>query len=64
MFGNNHRKVEKPIPSTGSDLGLGLSQRVDFQSTTPESLGQGRNMDSGKPDGPEKGSVWGGHTLG
>lgn len=61
---NVSRTSEKPTPSSGGDLSKGLSHHEKFHSTTPESLGQGRNMDSGKPDGPQKGSAWGGHKLG
>lgn len=57
-------KTENPIPSKGEDLSLGVSERVGFEGTTPSSLGMGRNEDSGKPDGPQKGSAGDGCSWG
>lgn len=50
-------KSSRPNPSSGGQLADGLSMRMDIASVTPESLGMGRNVSNGKPDGPVKGSV-------
>lgn len=50
-------KSSRPNPSAGGSLADGLSTRVSIASVTPESLGMGRNLSNGKPDGPAKGSV-------
>lgn len=54
---------EKAIPSGGSDLSMGLSERVKI-TETPEQLGEGRNEDNGKPNGPDKSSASGGFKFG
>lgn len=59
-----HDMHEKPIPSAGASLPLGLSNREKFKDTSPESLGEGGNEDNGKPKGPQKGSVPGGFEWG
>lgn len=44
-------------PSRGSDLVMGLSECESFEAEEPDSLGEGRNDATGKPDGPEKGAI-------
>lgn len=58
------KKGEKPIPSSGEDLSLGVSERVGFESTSPDSLGMGRNEDNGKPNGPQKSPIGDGMRWG
>lgn len=50
-------KKSRPNPSQGGSIADGLSCRMDISGVTPESLGMGRNVSNGKPDGPEKGPV-------
>lgn len=46
----------RSVPSNGSDLSMGLSERMAI-TETPDQLGEGRNVSNGKPTGPQKGKV-------
>lgn len=50
-------KKPRTPDSEGQSLGMGLSCRIPFHDETVESLGEGRDESTGKPDGPEEGSV-------
>lgn len=50
-------KKPRTPESAGSNLAMGLSCCYPFNSESPESLGEGRNVSTGKPDGPQKGKV-------
>lgn len=54
LFGD--KSPRKP-PSQGADLAMGLSCKIPFESEDPDELGMGRDMSTGKPDGPEMGKV-------
>jgi hypothetical protein len=54
VFGDKSPRT--PI-STGSDLARGLSCCMPFHDESPESLGEGRDVSTGKPDGPQMGKV-------
>ncbi len=47
----------RKMPSKGADLSLGLSCREPFEAESEDDLGMGRDMSTGKPDGPEMGKV-------
>lgn len=57
-----YSKEHKPS-ETGSSLGMGLSERSTI-TEYPEDLGQGRDIYSGKPYGPEKRSIGRGQRFG
>lgn len=50
-------KTVRKMPSKGQDLSMGLSCRESFEDETPQSLGEGRDDSTGKPDGPQMGKV-------
>jgi hypothetical protein len=50
-------KSSRTPPGEGSSLALGLSEQSKFENEDPDSLGEGRDNATGKPDGPERGAV-------
>lgn len=50
-------KSSRSIPSKGASLAMGLSEHFSIEGETPDSLGEGRDDSTGKPDGPERGAV-------
>lgn len=53
-FGDKEPRT--PI-SAGSSLAMGLSCCIPFEGENPNELGEGRDVSTGKPDGPEEGKV-------
>lgn len=43
--------------SAGASLPRGLSCCIPFENEDPASMGEGRDVSTGKPDGPEMGKV-------
>lgn len=54
VFGD---KKPRTPETTGASLAMGLSYQASFEDETPDELGEGRDVSTGKPDGPEMGKV-------
>lgn len=54
LFGD---KSSRTPPSGGQSLVMGLSECEKFDNEDPDTLGEGRDDATGKPDGPERGAV-------
>lgn len=50
-------KSSRSVPSAGSNLAMGLSECYGFHDEHPDTLGEGRDDATGKPDGPQRGAV-------